>query len=298
MSLIVIGFVILGITNSLESHVASSFSSHVVWRPHVNLMQINPTFEPPPPSPSISLLFSLLSWREKRNELDRSEFVIPSLFLYFGLGFRFRRFIFTLSFCYPNYIRSFFSSVYIEVSTRLSYFILYIFMFRMVSFKISVQLFKIWIFSIDYNVIKLVREKIVSFLYPSTPCNITSPIEYVFMSLWWVNLLFVRCKGWSCSCCEFCFCIWFSFCISFCFGWWFSFCFDLWVSLSMFCLFVFCWLRCNCIKYWFCSFVVCSLIYWLWLVSVWPLVSGCNYFWSVLVFCHYFGWYCFFCVCV
>ena len=160
MSLIVIGFVILGITNSLESHVASSFSSHVVWRPHVNLMQINPTFEAPS---SISLLFSLLSWREKRNELDRREFVIPSLFVYFGLGFHFRRFIFTLSCCYPNYIRSFFSSVYIEVSTRLSYFILYIFMFHMVSFKISVQFFKIWIFSIDYNVIKLVREKIVSF---------------------------------------------------------------------------------------------------------------------------------------
>ena len=160
MSLIVIGFVILGITNSLESHVASSFSSHVVWRPYVNLMQINPTFEGPP---SISLPFSLLSWREKRNELDRSEFVLPSLFVYFGLGFHFRRSIFTLSFCYPNYIRSFFSSVYIEVSTRLSYFILYIFMFRMVSFKICVQFFKIWIFSIDYNVIKLVREKIVSF---------------------------------------------------------------------------------------------------------------------------------------
>ena len=81
-----------------------------------------------------------------------------------------------------------------------------------------------------------------------------------------------------------------------------QFLFRLWVSLSMFCLFVFCWLRCNCIKYWFCSFVVCSLIYWLWLVSVWPLASGCNYFWSALVFCHYFGWYCyhfclfFFCV--
>lgn len=125
-------------------------------------MQINPTFEAPS---SISLLFSLLSWREKRNELDRREFVIPSLFVYFGLGFHFRRFILTLSFCYPNYIRSFFSSVYIEVSTRLSYFILYIFMFRMVSFKISVQFFKIWLFSIDYNVIKLVRERIVSFFF-------------------------------------------------------------------------------------------------------------------------------------
>ena len=35
---------------------------------------------PPPPSLSISFLFSLPSGGENSNELDRSEFVIPSLF--------------------------------------------------------------------------------------------------------------------------------------------------------------------------------------------------------------------------
>ena len=64
----------LGITNSLEGHMTSS-------PPLLSYEDCIYVICRSTPPPSISFLFSLPSGRENSNELDRSEFVIPSLFV-------------------------------------------------------------------------------------------------------------------------------------------------------------------------------------------------------------------------
>ena len=67
-----------GITNSLEGHMTSSRPLLSYEDCFYVICRSTPPTRPPP---SISFLFSLPSGGENSNELDRSEFVIPSLFV-------------------------------------------------------------------------------------------------------------------------------------------------------------------------------------------------------------------------